>query len=542
MGINAVKFDLHCEDTWSNLPPKSNVEATIFTFEILATELDQLKRLWETCIATDRPVLCLSTSSVFQAGDFESIVNESAPLTGLSVTGNRVKAEEWVLANGATVLHLSGIVGDEEEKMVGPSRSIKSFLTKGYFKNGLKAVNLVHVNDIYKISMIVIEKLQQCSIKQDVPSSIRGQRILVSCGAFRIKDFTEALKMDSLPEIPPPDSTMKGSKIISIEKLLTFLPVDYEWTLPVAGVEPVSRGLPTTGPQDTDADGAAHDRQWALMRLNFRGKWQGKSTWYEKDKGKENGGNLEHQAFIAEMNAAFPIPVVTIENTQYHIYFLDADNGIWHGTGLRFAPNGEKVFPISRKKYNQAGTSFCFEGAGGKCSVHTSLKFFGVEISFLYKRSRSMIISRYALDSASNKLLLDLVGIVPFRCSLNIGQCDFPLKPPQSKVRGSISDLLQSLQGMTCRKQWRSYLHALDEANGELCEYPTDSIQLFSNPERVVQLFDDDLVCSIPTDIQVGQRCELVFGCFHASNFVQIATLTYDQNGNIDRYTLEKWI
>ena len=121
MGINVVQFDLQKEETWSNLPPKSDIEATIITFEILGTHLPELKRLWETHLAIDQPVLCLGTSSSFQAGDYESIVDETAPLTGKSVTGaplisDRVKGEEWVLANGATVLHLSGIVGDEEDE------------------------------------------------------------------------------------------------------------------------------------------------------------------------------------------------------------------------------------------------------------------------------------------------------------------------------------------------------------------------------------------------------------------------------------------
>ena len=150
-----------------------------------------------------------------------------------------------------------------------------------------------------------------------------------------------------------------------------------------------------------------------------------------------------------------------------------------------------------------------------------------------------MIIAMYALDSASCRLLLDSVGIAPFRCSFG---CDFPLKPPQSEVRGSIDNFMQLLQGKTCRKQWRSYTRALDETDGgELCEYPTKSIQSFSDPDRVVQLFDDDLICSIPADIQAGGGCELVFGCFHTPNFAQMITLTYGSNGKIEQYILEKW-
>ena len=274
--------------------------------------------------------------------------------------------------------------------------------------------------------------------------------------------------------------------------------------------------------------------------MNFRGKWQGKTTWYKRDKGEENGGKLDHETFIAEMKGTtLPAPVLIIEKSQYHIYFLDADTGVWHGTGLRFTPNSEKVIPLSRKTHNESGTSFIFQGMGGQCSVDTSSDVFAAELNFFYEQSRSMIIVMYSLDSTSGRLLLDSVGIASFRCGLG---SDFPLKPPQSKVRGSVDNFLQSLQGKMCRRQWRSYTRALDETNGgELCEYPTNSIQLFSDPERVVQLFDDDLVCSIPADIQAGGGCELVFGCFHTPKYAQMLTLTYDTNGKIERYTLEKW-
>ena len=423
----------------------------------------------------------------------------------------------------------------------GPPRTVKSFLSKEYIQNGLKLINCIHINDIYKIVIILIEKIKKDGCKRDSDGAdpIRGQRILTSCGAFRVQDWTRALNMDPLPEMIPPHSTMEGSKILSTAKLLALLPKDYEWTLPVAGVEPVSRGLPTTGPQKVDADGAAYDRQWELFKINFRGKWQGKPTWYMKDKGEECGGKLDHQTFVAEMKATtLPAPVLIIDRSQVHIYFLDADTGVWRGKGLRFT-QGEKTIPLSRKTYNQSGTAFLFQGVGGQCSVDTSSNIFITELNFFYERSRSMIIAMYALDSTSGRLLLDSVGVTPFRCGLG---CDFPLKPPQSEVRGSIDNFIQSLQGKTCRRQWRSYIRALDETDGgELCNYPTSSIELFSDPDRIVQLFDDDLVCSIPADIQAGGACKLVFGCFHTPRYAQMVTLTYDPNGKIERYTIEKW-
>ena len=261
MGIQTVQFDLLDKNTWSNLPDKTNVEATIFTFEILASQLSELQQLWETHIAADRPVLCLGTSSSFESSGYDAVVTETAPLTGLSITGapltDRVEGEEWVISRGATVLHLTGITGDEETDRsgFGAPRTIKSFLSKGYIQNGLRLLNYIHMNDIYKTMMIMIEKLKsECvSSKQAGVNSdpIKGQRILTSCGAFRVQDWVQALNMNLLPEIPAPDVSMKRSKIVSIAKLSSLLPADYEWTLPVAGVEPISRGLPDSKSQTT---------------------------------------------------------------------------------------------------------------------------------------------------------------------------------------------------------------------------------------------------------------------------------------------------
>lgn len=260
LGINTVQFDLMDDTTWSNLPNKSDVEATIFTFESLSTQLALFERLWKNHIASDQPVLCLGTSSCFQgSGDHEPVINESLPLTGKASLEDRVKGEEWMLKNGATILHLTGLVGDEEsDGKFGKStpRTIRSFISKGYFRNGLRLVNIIHINDIYKITLALIERLKlehqqktrDVSTEDGLEVHARGERILASCGAFRVRDWVEALKFDPLPEMLPPDVTMQQSKIVSIAKLAAFLPADYKWTLPLEGVEPVSRGLPTIGP------------------------------------------------------------------------------------------------------------------------------------------------------------------------------------------------------------------------------------------------------------------------------------------------------
>ena len=192
----------------------------------------------------------------------------------------------------------------------------------------------------------------------------------------------------------------------------------------------MSRGLSTTRLQNIDADvAAAQDRQWELLKENFRGKWQGNTMWYIKNKGNGNGGNLDHQTFIAEMKGAtLPAPAL-INKSQYQFYFLDAETGVWRGTGLRFTPEGEKVLPLSRKTYTTE-SNFNFQGVGGRCNVDTSTDNFGAELNFFYERSRSMIIIMYCLDSTGT-LLLDSVCIDPFRCGLG---CRFPLNHLKLKL------------------------------------------------------------------------------------------------------------
>jgi len=535
LGIKVVHFDLYNEETWSNLPHQSEIDAAVITLEtVLGVRLPQLNRLWETHLAS-KPVICFSSFSSFQS---RPIVDETTPLTcGSDKAGtgtDRVKGEELILSKGGTILHLSRIVVDGENNATdprtdqsctatyGPPQTIKSWLSKEYFKNGLMLLNCIHINDIYKIANTLIEKIKKDS---DCAEHVRGQRILTSCGSFRVQDLARALNMELLPEtIPSTHSAMENSTILCISKLLALLPEDYEWALPVPGVEPVSRGLPTS-----------YDRQWELFETYYDGKWQGKTARY---KSTGHGGALDHSTFIDGIKAAqLPIPV-SVDQWEAELYFPNAETAIWQGTGQRF-PQGKKILEFRRKIFNDSGIFFCFEGSLGHTGVNTSSDTLLMEVNFFYQRSRSTIVVRYTSDSNSDRLLLAYISITPFRCGLG---CEFPLKPPQDQVRGSIDSFIRSLEGKSCHRQWRSKTHALDETDGgELCRYPTSSIKLFSDPDRVIQLFDDDIACSIPSDLPAGGACELVFGCFHTPDYAQMITLTYDSNGKIERCTLEKW-
>ena len=131
-------------------------------------------------------------------------------------------------------------------------------------------MNVVHVKDICKVVALIIGKF----------ADVRGERLIVSGGAFRGIDLAKGLGLAALPDILPPDESMKG---LSTAKLCSLLPGDYEWTLPVPGVDPVSRGLPAAGSLSYFPNSAARNRQWELFKRNFQGKWQGNGLRYDRD-------------------------------------------------------------------------------------------------------------------------------------------------------------------------------------------------------------------------------------------------------------------
>ena len=526
LGIEAVEFDLAREETWSNLPPKDEVSATTITFPLSKSQVPHWDKLLAGHIAVDKPLVCLGTTSVFQVGDHESVVNENTALidTAGSLLADRSEGEKWVLSKGAAVLHLSGIVGDHDEgtNVYGTPRSIHLVFQPGrihIFRNGLQLMNVVHVKDICKIVALIIDKF----------ADVRGERLVVSCGAFRGKDLAKGLSLAALPDILPPDESMKGSKILSTAKLCSLLPAEYEWTLPVPGVEPVSRGLPAVGNLTYFPNCAARNRQWELFKHNFLGKWQGRGLWYDSD---------DHTSFVANLRSKeLPPPSKIMPEMESSFYSLDADTVLFRGKGFRISPGGERKF--SRTTFDELGHRFLIGQTGGQCSVDFKSSSFGMEINFFHERSRSMIVVLYKPGSTSGKFFLDRICIAPFRCGLG---CSFPLKPLQTAVRRSVSTLLAGLSEKTCRMQWMSHSHALDETDGgEVQTMPTRSMLLFEDSDsRLVQSFDDDLVCSVPLEVAADQDSKLVFGCRHTDHLFQAVTVSYS-NGKLDRNVYERW-
>ena len=115
---------------------------------------------------------------------------------------------------------------------MGGDRSIKKFFEMGYCKNGLKVMNVIHVNDICKILEVVISKAGK-----EEASQVMGQRFILTCGAFLIRDWAKALGKNDVGE-DSSENALVQNKFCSRAKIASLLPSDYEWTLPLAGVQP----------------------------------------------------------------------------------------------------------------------------------------------------------------------------------------------------------------------------------------------------------------------------------------------------------------
>ena len=213
---NTVQFDLGDPNTWENLPAADSVIATIVTFAMDISHAQAYEELWSTRLNCNAPIICLGTSSLLFAAGSESvnIVDEDSPLSGVGVRGNSLgvkdQGEAWAARQGAVILHLSGICGDEIESEghgVGATRYVGDFARKGYLRNGLKLINLIHIADI----AVVV-----ASLISDWVKSHSGKRILVSSGAYMSQDIVQLCGLEPIPTKPFPDPSMVGNKIIHV--------------------------------------------------------------------------------------------------------------------------------------------------------------------------------------------------------------------------------------------------------------------------------------------------------------------------------------
>ena len=102
------EFDLAEPSTWEGLPAAETLAGVVVTFPMVSPEA-----FWDSYLnqvaELGKPVLCYSTTSVYQVDTPGQLVDEETPLR---VTP-RVEGEEYVQSRGATILTISGIFGDQ---------------------------------------------------------------------------------------------------------------------------------------------------------------------------------------------------------------------------------------------------------------------------------------------------------------------------------------------------------------------------------------------------------------------------------------------
>ena len=139
-GRRTYVFDLDDPGTWGN-PPLAG-HTVIWTFP--AAPIERVQQFHEARLQQAAGLIVLGSTSAYRLDDAAvgsvATVDESAPL---DLGQPRVQGEEWLRAQGATVLQLAGIFG--------PGREPVDWLRSGRIRDGAKLVNLIHVEDIVRV-------------------------------------------------------------------------------------------------------------------------------------------------------------------------------------------------------------------------------------------------------------------------------------------------------------------------------------------------------------------------------------------------------
>ena len=253
---------------------------------------------------------------------------------------------------------------------------------------------------------------------------------------------------------------------------------------------------------------AAADRQWDLMRASFDGDWQGTTTWYGRN---GDGMNMKQGT-------------VNPEASLYAIRFSDAHTGEWHGTGLRFAPGGERRFPLYRHNYNLSHNCWHFPQTAGQSSLQMagSVARGGHEVNFFSGRSRSMLVALYQ-QQPDGQMLLDSIAATPFRCQRTSPD------PERTQFQSleAVFETVFGWQGVesVIRPGFSSGIAMSEQRLAPFCS------EWFIKNE-VNGLFADNLICSLP-EILPKHSFDLHFGCIlDRQNFVHL-TMEFDANHNL---------
>ena len=245
-------------------------------------------------------------------------------------------------------------------------------------------------------------------------------------------------------------------------------------------------------------------RQWELNRLNFEGRWQGRSHWY-----------------LRTTTLDYRQPSRVIDDTCYDIQFSDPDHGSWDGRGLLFAPEGRRRLALSRTAYNSGGNCWQFSGAGGQSSrrVDPTAERFGHEVNVFAGRARSMLVLLWGQHPNAERCgwSLDAIGAVGFRCAQTTQQD--PARPQQRT-----EELLKDLEG------WPGERECYPHEQLTPCE-PFAAEQFAIHP--LTATFVDGLICSVPEWLP-EEAFRLHIGCRTGADAFQQINLVFDAHQQLE--------
>jgi hypothetical protein len=249
----SIQFVLEDRSTWSSLPPPTENISVVITFA-LGPDLGILSDFYDGYLSKVKQIVVYSTTGIYGNAIPAATVDETCPLTGEGRAGispnPRVPGELFLQERGATVLPLSGLYGYDRQPI--------NWLRRGMIKNGTKLVNLVHCDDVIRITRAVLAlplrsdpehncarcrglapEADQESRRYGNDGALRieqvaGQRINVSGQTYRWQELAKFYadrsesNDDGASFYPLPEDGEDGSsRYISNSKLVALLPPGY---------------------------------------------------------------------------------------------------------------------------------------------------------------------------------------------------------------------------------------------------------------------------------------------------------------------------
>lgn len=141
----ALRFDLADEASWHDSPCADRHVVWTFPAEPLA----RVQAFHEAALGSAASLIVLGSTSAYRVDDETAApwLDEDAPL---DIDAPRVEGEEWLRAQGATVLRLAGLFG--------PGREPEGWLRRGRIGDGAKLVNLIHVEDVVETIAALLDR------------------------------------------------------------------------------------------------------------------------------------------------------------------------------------------------------------------------------------------------------------------------------------------------------------------------------------------------------------------------------------------------